>query len=146
MGARLSRIAGSAAISSSSSAGQTTCMCGMPRIRATSSSAWWVGPLPSERKPGTAPTSVTGRLAMPTSVRMNSKARITRKVARACATGVRPRSARPAAAPIIVCSQMPTSMKRAPRTGGRLRIAARFSAVITTTSGRASASACSAAS
>ena len=48
-------------------------------------------------------------------------------------TGVRPRSASPAAAPIIVCSQMPTSMKRAPSFGGMLRIAARFSAVITTT-------------
>ena len=61
------------------SAGQKTCMPGMPRMSATSSMAWWVGPLASERKPGKLPTSLTGRPGMPTSVRMNSKARSVRK-------------------------------------------------------------------
>ena len=80
---------------------------------------------------------------MPTSSRMNSYARSVRNVASACTTGTRPRSARPADMPIIVCSQMPTSMKRPPSFGGRLRIAARFSAVTTSTRSSASASASS---
>ena len=45
-------------------------------------------------------------------------------------SGCGPRRASPAAAPIIVCSAMPTSMKRGPSSAGRLRMAARFSAVM----------------
>ena len=47
------------------------------------------------------------------------------------------------AAPTSVCSQMPTSTKRGPSASGRLRMCARFSAVITTTSSRCAASASS---
>jgi len=71
---------------------------------------------------------------------MNSKARMVRNAASACATGLRPRRASPAAAPISVCSQIPTSTKRGPREAGRPRIGARFSAVITITSSRRAAS------
>ncbi len=122
-----------------SSEGQKICMPGIARITARSSMAWWVGPFASERNPGTPPTSLTGRPAIPTSSRMNSNARRVRKVASAWTTGIRPRNARPAAMPIIVCSQMPTSMKRSPSLSGRSRMAARFSAVSTRTRGSASA-------
>ena len=56
---------------------------------------------------------------MPTSVRMNSNARMVRNAASACTTGVRPRRARPAAVPTMRLLAMPTSMKRGPSARGQ---------------------------
>jgi hypothetical protein len=130
---------GSPITMSSPSAGEKTCIWGIPRMSEMSSSAWCVGPFPSERNPATPPTSLTGRFPIPTSVRINSNALIVRNVARACTTGFRPLRASPAAAPTIVCSAMPTSMNLLPSTPGRFLIATRFSAVITTMFSSASA-------
>ena len=96
--------------------------------------AWWVGPFPSDKNPGTKLLNFTGMPEMPTSVRTNSKARMVKKAAKACTMGFLPRRARPVAAPIMVCSVIPVSMKRAPKTGGKFLTNALFSAVMTTTS------------
>jgi hypothetical protein len=93
------------------SATSTTVMCGIARISATSSIAWWLGP-PGLDTPGMNPTIRTGRRGNAMALMIWSSGRRVAKTPKVCTNGMNPSRARAPATPIMLASAMPAWMNR----------------------------------
>ena len=87
-------------------------MPGSTRMRAMSSSAWWVAPSAPTVMPACVGQIFTFKPESHTVLRICSQQRPVPNTANEPVNTVRPVSARPEATPIMFCSAMPTSKRR----------------------------------